>query len=226
MMMPAMLAATEMDDSQKFIGTQAKKHVDFLRRINPYLGTDARMVIIFTSQIRDNVGREKWEPRTKVPGGHGFQHQHHYRLELSTKKWARKFTVPRYDANKGTLVDEEVEGGHVMTIKLTKSKKGGILEGRQQMIFSYPTSYPDGIGFTGVRHSHDILAFFTQMGMITNPSQGYYQIEGYEKKIHGKANLEEFLESEHGRVVIGKLLSIALKRAEEKRKRHGYQMVN
>ncbi len=223
MMLPSEMVSKDLDDSGKFIGRQAAKHTAALRQINPYLENKSDIVVVFTSQIRDNIGVQ-FGPKFRVPGGHGIQHQMHYRIGLSQRSSGKRIEVPVYDAAKGTMEKAPVVGNHVLIATLAKSKYGGDVGNKREVIFSYAISNPDGE--VGIRFADDARAFLSQMGLVSKPTQAHYQLKGVDGKINGSAKLDEWFSNPENMPVIEGLLTEGLKIAEERRRAAGTQMVS
>lgn len=175
-MSPEVETGEEMQKEQ--MGKAARVNSKGLRVITSGL---KNTIVIFINQMREKIGVMFGDNKTTT-GGKSLNYYAHMRVQCS-KLVADKVDREEYSAKSGKLEKVQVAPGHIMKIKLVKSKMGNN-DKTAQLVYDY--------SLEGVDRVEDLKSVLMQTGKLVKEGTQFYLIEGYDK-IRGKVALYEFL---------------------------------
>lgn len=139
-------------------------------------------IVIYINQIRENVGVMFGDSKVTT-GGKAIPFYAHIRLDV-VKLVREKEEREIWSAKTGKLEKTKVSPGHIMKIKLKKSKVNANQEQQCELVYDY--------GINGVDRIRDAEAFLFNKGIIGKEGQ-FYTVQGHDGKIRGAKGLYRFL---------------------------------
>ncbi len=139
-------------------------------------------IVVFINQLRTNVGVLYGDPDVTT-GGKALAYYAHHRLALAKLK-IDKDKKEQYSIKSSNLAQIDAEVGHIIKMRLRKSKFGN--EG-EEAEFLYSRD------LMGIDEVEDIKAYLFNTDKLSRAGMAY-SIEGVEEKFKGKDALYEFID--------------------------------
>lgn len=179
--MSAMVPSEEIEEDlgKANVAKGARNNSKGLRVITSQM---TNTIIVFVNQFRDTIGGGYGDTRTTTGGkALGFYASTRLQIDKITRE---KEEQELYSAKSGKFEKTKVVPGHIMKIRLKKSRVGK-QDDFCELVYDYDIS--------GIDRVEDKKAYMFNHGLLERVGVGWYKIKGIDDKIQGKKGLYEFI---------------------------------